>query len=383
MSRRLISLVIPVALAAIVSSALVGCADSDGTAPPTAEVGAATASPAASGAAPATSAGSSPAAASGSGGSGSGGQPGGGVAGDAGWAEIPAIVAEVQPSVVSIRREGGEGSGVIYGEDGIVVTNQHVVQGVDEALVVFADGTREAGRVRATDPLSDLAIVELERDGLPAAEFAAELPRVGSLAIAMGNPLGFENSVTAGIVSGVHRAVPGAAQQAPSLVDLIQTDAAISPGNSGGALVGGDGRVIGVNVAYIPPQAGSVSIGFAIPAPTVVDVVEQLLEDGQADHTWLGVQYAPLTPQIAQRFGIDRETGVLVVEVVPGGPAADAGVEPGDVIVGVGDVTVETAEDLLSALRPLDVGQQAPIRVVRGSEERELEVTLGAFPTQP
>src|SRR5205085_1967535 len=126
--------------------------------------------------------------------------------------------------------------------------------------------------------------------GLPAAKWADRLPPVGSLAIAIGNPLGFENSVTAGIISGTGRAVPGAAQQAPALVDLVQTDAAISPGNSGGALVGGDARVIGVNVAYIPPSASAVSIGFAIPAPTVTDVVKQLIAKGKAAHAYLGVQ---------------------------------------------------------------------------------------------
>jgi S1-C subfamily serine protease len=304
----------------------------------------------------------------------------------AGFGDIPAIVAEVQPSVVSIQRDRGEGSGVFWSADGVVVTNHHVVQGVDEVVVVLADGTREPGTVIASDPRSDLAIVQVERDepgNFPAAEFATDLPRVGSLAIAIGNPLGFENTVTAGIVSGQHRAVPGAAQGAPALVDLIQTDAAISPGNSGGALVGGDGRVIGINVAYIPPQAGSVSIGFAIPASTVRDVVGQLLEDGIAEHPWLGVEPVQLTPQIAQQFGLSRDTGALVVDVVPGSPAAAAGIEPGDVLVGVGDDRVETVEDLLGALRRHDVGASVAIRLNRGGEEQEVRVTLGAFPDVP
>lgn len=300
--------------------------------------------------------------------------------------DIPAIVAQVQPSVVTIQREGGEGSGVIWSTEGDIVTNDHVITGATEVVVVFADGSRATGQVVASDPRSDLAIVRVERSesegALPAADFATELPPVGSLAIAMGNPLGFENSVTAGIVSGQHRAIPGAASQgAPGLVDLIQTDAPISPGNSGGALVGGDARVIGVNVAYIPPQAGSVSLGFAIPAPTVRDVVEQLLEDGTVDHPWLGVQPAQLTPQIAQQFALAAETGALVVDLAPDGPAAAAGIEAGDVIVGIADVPVETVEDLLSALRQRAVGDEVTVRVLRGDEEQELQVTLGDVPT--
>jgi serine protease DegQ len=218
--------------------------------------------------------------------------------------QIPAIVAEVEPSVVTVLRTDAEGSGVVWASDGTIITNNHVVEGVKNVVIVFADGTRVDGTVLATDPLSDLAVVKTNRQGLPAAKWADRVPPVGSLAIAIGNPLGFENSVTAGIISGTGRAVPGAAQQAPALVDLVQTDAAISPGNSGGALVGGDARIIGVNVAYIPPSASAVSIGFAIPAPTVTDVVKQLIDKGKAAHAYLGVQPVPLTPQIATEFGL-------------------------------------------------------------------------------
>jgi S1-C subfamily serine protease len=296
------------------------------------------------------------------------------------WDQIPDIVAHLEPSVVSIIRPGGEGSGVVWSADGTIVTNNHVVEGVDEVVVAFADGKRSDGTVQATDPLSDLAIVKTDRRDLPAAQFASAIPPVGSLAIAMGNPLGFENSATAGIVSGNHRAIPGAATQAPALVDLIQTDAAISPGNSGGALVDADMQVIGINVAYIPPTAGSVSIGFAIPAPTVTDVVGQLLEDGTAEHAYLGVRALPLTPDVVERFEIPVTEGALVAGVAPGSPAADAGIEPGDVIVGFGDAVVRTAEDLLAALRDHEPGDQVPVQIVRGGSETTLTVRLGEFP---
>lgn len=297
--------------------------------------------------------------------------------------DIPDLVADVQPSTVSILRgDGGEGSGVIWSSDGIIVTNNHVIEGLREVTVAFADGQRVAGEVIATDPRTDLAVVQADRSGLPAATFADELPRVGSLALAIGNPIGFENSVSQGVVSGLHRSIPGSAQVSAALVDLIQTDAAISPGNSGGALVGESGEVIGVNVAYIPPnsQAGAVSLGFAIPAPTVTDVVAQLLEDGSAEHAYVGIRPATLTPQLAQQLSVDADAGVAVLAVQPGGPADEAGIEPGDVITEVEGSPVESAEDLLGALRELAPGDAVEMTVVRGGDERQVDVTLGELP---
>jgi S1-C subfamily serine protease len=282
--------------------------------------------------------------------------------------------------VTSIVHDNGEGSGVVWNDEGVVVTNNHVVEGVDDVIVVFADGTRADGQVLATDPLSDLAVVRTDRTDAPPARFATEVPPVGSLAIAIGNPLGFENSATAGIISGSQRAIPGAASQAPALVDLIQTDAAISPGNSGGALVDADMQVIGINVAYIPPSAGSVSLGFAIPAPTVTDVVTQLLEDGTAEHAYLGVLPAALTPEIVQQFDIPVSEGALTVEVPSGGPAAEAGIRPGDVITAIGDTRVSTVEDLLGALRRQKPGDRVTVSLVRDGQESTVEVTLGDFP---
>ncbi|HEX2045773.1 MAG TPA: trypsin-like peptidase domain-containing protein [Gaiellaceae bacterium] len=305
------------------------------------------------------------------------GDEGGGVFG-----RIPGVVREVAPSVVAVlRADGGQGSGVIWDESGTVVTNHHVVEGASELEVAFATGAREPARVRATDPRTDLAVLEVERDGLPAAEFADQLPEVGELAVAVGNPLGFENTVTAGIVSALHRAIPSGGQT-PALVDLIQTDAAISPGNSGGALVDAEGRVIGINVAYIPPEARAVSIGFAIPSPEVVDVVTQLLEEGVVEHAFLGVRPAPLTAQIAERFGIDTDEGVLVLSVVPSSGAARAGVEAGDVLLAVDDEPMRQVEDLLSLLRERAPGDRIELRILRDGEERTIPVTLTDRPEE-
>jgi S1-C subfamily serine protease len=300
------------------------------------------------------------------------------------FAAIPDIVAAVQPSVVAVLAEGpqgsGEGSGVIV-DGGTIVTNNHVVDGATDVEVALANGERVAATVQATDPLTDLAVLETDRDDLPAAEFAPGLPRVGELAIALGNPLGFENTATAGIVSGLHRAVPSGGQT-PALVDLLQTDAAISPGNSGGALVGADGRVLGINVAYIPPEARAVSIGFAIPAPTVREVVDELLADGRAEHVYLGIQPGQVTPELAERFGLDSPTGAVVLGVLPGTPAEEAGLEASDIITAIGGEPVETVEDVFAALRGHEPGDQVEVAYLRDGESRTATVTLAERPQE-
>lgn len=295
---------------------------------------------------------------------------------------IPSVVERVQPVVVSVLVEtsdgGAEGSGVVFdGRKGLVVTNAHVVADAVSVEVVLANGERLDARVRATDPLTDIAVLSVDRSDLPQARFADDLPRVGELAIALGNPLGFENSVTAGIVSGLHRVIPSGGQT-PSLVDLIQTDAPISPGNSGGALVDAAGSVIGINVAAIPPtpDTRAASIGFAIPARTAASVVRQLLETGQARHAFLGIQPANLTPDVVRRFDVEAEEGVLVVSVAPGGAAARAGLRRGDVIVAFKGHPIRILEDLFGTLRRYRPGDRIVLTVVRGDERLSLRVVL-------
>jgi serine protease DegQ len=295
--------------------------------------------------------------------------------------DIPGIVRKVEPSVVTISHDQGTGSGVIWSEDGVVVTNAHVVGEARQVEVAFFDGRRADARVRATDPNTDLAVVDVERSDLQPATFQENLPTVGELAVAMGSPLGFQNTITAGIISGLHREIPGSAEQGiRSLVDLIQTDAAISPGNSGGALVNGRGEVVGINVAYIPPEAGAVAIGFAIPGATTVDIVGQLLRNGRATHTYLGIQPGQVTRDVAAQLGLDRARGVVVLELVEGGPAAEAGLQPGDVIVGMDDATVDTVEDLFGELRQRRPGTQARVTYIRNGRSQEATVTLAESP---
>jgi serine protease DegQ len=291
--------------------------------------------------------------------------------------DLPGIVRRVEPSVVTISHDQGSGSGVIWSRDGVVVTNAHVVGDVRSVEVAFFDGRRADGRVRATDPDTDLAVVDTERRDLQPATFQKTLPAVGELAVAMGSPLGFENTVTAGIISGLHREIPGSADQGiRSLVDLVQTDAAISPGNSGGALVNQRGEVIGINVAYIPPEQGAVAIGFAIPGATAVDVVGQLLRTGRATHSYLGVQPDQVTRESAAQLGLDQARGVVVLRVVPGGPADTARLRPGDVITGMDEAAVDTVEDLFGELRQRKPGSQVRLTIVRDGRRQEVTVTL-------
>jgi S1-C subfamily serine protease len=198
--------------------------------------------------------------------------------------------------------------------------------------------------------------------------------------MAIGSPLGLQNTVTQGIVSAVGRTLPGAS----STVDLIQTDAPISPGNSGGALVDEHGRVAGMNAAYIPPTVGAVAIGLAIPAQTVTSVVTQLLRNGRVEHAFLGVQPATLTPDIAQQLGMPVSAGVIVEQVAPNSPAARAGIRAGDVLVQFGDRQLQTAEDLLLALRQAKVGDRVQITYLdKGGKRHTVTVTLAQAPSPP
>lgn len=295
-------------------------------------------------------------------------------------ADIPAIVENVQPSVVTVLTDGGVGSGVVFAAEGLILTNEHVVRGNTDVEVAFADGQRAAGTVKATDTVSDLALVETKRSGLPAAKFQTALPRVGELAVVIGSPLGFENTATAGIISGLHREIPGSAASSQSLVDLIQTDAAISPGNSGGAVVNSQGEVIGISEAYIPPQSGAVALGFAIPAAIAVRVAEELREDGTAEHAFMGIQLGDITSQIAARLGLKDTRGALVLSVVDGGPADGAGLRPGDLLTALDGKEVASPEGLLAELRSKSPDQTVKVSYRRGTESKETTVKLTARP---
>jgi serine protease Do len=323
-------------------------------------------------------------------------------AGEEGTWPVETVAQRVGPSVVQINTEAiqttpygtqeearGVGSGVIYREDGHIVTNNHVVEGANEVNVAFADGSVETGEVVGTDPYTDLAVVKVDRGGLPAADFAdGREPVLGQIAVAVGSPSGFQSTVTSGVVSGLNREVPASytgGTQETSLVDLIQTDAAISPGSSGGALANRNGEVMGINVAYLPPaETGAVGIGFAIPSDTAVDVAEGLIETGEATQPYLGVSLTDLTPEISERFGARVESGALVTGVDPEGPAAEAGIRTSDVITAVGEGEVASTGDLLSALRGRLPGETVEVTAVGdGGEPREVTIELGERNPEP
>ena len=308
---------------------------------------------------------------------------------------VARVASQVAPSVVQVNvravqetpfgtQEGeGLGSGVIYRRDGFVITNNHVVEGASEVNIAFADGTTEQGEVVGTDPATDLAVVRVDRRSLPAASFreSADLV-VGQLAVAVGSPSGFQSTVTSGVISGLSRDLPPELTRGDtSLVDLIQTDAAISPGSSGGALVDRAGEVVGVNVAYLPPaETGATNIGFAIPSDTAISVADQLIETGRATQPYLGIGLEEITPEDAERF--DVPGGVLVTNVEGGGPSDEAGLQRGDVITAAGSVETASYGDLLGALRDYRPGDTINLSVVRDGDEREIEVELGERPQQ-
>ncbi|WFE39791.1 trypsin-like peptidase domain-containing protein [Micromonospora sp. WMMD998] len=290
-------------------------------------------------------------------------------------AGLPQVVARLQPSVVTVRTDAGLGSGVVFRDGGLVLTNEHVVGEQKDVELALADGTRTPARVVAADAVTDLAVLRAQRTDLPPAPLRTELPPPGEPVIALGSPLGFLNSVTAGIVSGVGREIPGSATQGNALVDLIQTDAAISPGNSGGALADYSGRVLGINDAYLPPQTGAVSIGFAIPAATAVDIADDLLDDGKVTQPYLGLAVARLTPQIARSLGAATDRGVLVRDVAGDGPSAKAGLRPGDIVTELAGERTDTLEAFLGALRAVEPGQRVPVTYLRGTDTRRTTVT--------
>jgi serine protease Do len=315
-------------------------------------------------------------------------------------ASIPAgepaarAAAQVSPSVVQIdvsfvrqttfglQEQQGIGSGVIYTKDGYIITNNHVVEGAREVQVKFADGTTEKGTVVGTDSTTDLAVVKVDRSGLPAAKFGDSGKLVpGQMALSIGSPSGFQSTVSEGVVSGLGREIPPeytGGRQESSFVDLIQTDAAISPGDSGGALADRAGEVIGINVAYLPPaQTGAVDIGFAIPSDTAASVADQIIESGRATHPYLGLSLASLTPEVARQFHMDVQSGALVTGVDPAGPAANAGVEEGSVITALGGTGITGAADLVAALRDHRPGETVRVTVSSSDGEQQLEVKLG------
>lgn len=305
----------------------------------------------------------------------------------AGLPAVPGVVKEVEPSVVTIRTAIGLGSGVVYHSDGAIVTDAHVVenqqkQAYKEVQIQFADGSQAKAAVVGVDDVTDVAVLKVDRTGLPAAKFASSAPEVGSMTVVIGSPLGLAETVTAGIVSSLHRNMPPSKESPHGAIDLLQTDAPISPGNSGGAVADSSGQVIGLSEAYLPPSSGAVAIGFVTPSSTVTAVADQLLKSGSVKHAALGVVPTDITAQIAQRFSLSTTSGALVLNVSQGSPADQAGMQAGDIITKFAGTPVGNVTDLLAALRKQSPGQQVDVVVQRGKASQTLHCTLGDLAAQ-
>lgn len=311
---------------------------------------------------------------------------------------VVTVVAEaVTPSVVRVDRldvsglrgipESGLGSGVIYRSDGYIITNHHVTAGADELQVKFANGESETARIAGSDPLTDIAVLKVERGGLPAINVRRDPVAVGELAIAIGSPFGLDATVTAGVVSALNRSIEAPVSSGViAIPNVIQTDAAINPGNSGGALVDSNGRLIGINSAILSTTggvlggpAGNVGVGFAISAEDAVAVADKLITQGFVRHARLGIRAGDLTPSIARQFGLDVTQGVLISDVEAGGPAATAGLRSGDVVISLDAEPVTSMARLTAVIRAREPGDRLRLTIRREGRQMELEAVLGEW----
>jgi len=287
---------------------------------------------------------------------------------------VASVAEAVAPSVVRIDTATGTGSGIIFDEGGMVVTNAHVVQGVESVEIQLADGTRSTGIVLGSDPNVDIAIVQVQGNFVfKQASFASlESVRVGQLAVAIGSPFGLEQSVTAGIVSAINRAVPSLNIEDGSrtIVEMIQTDAPINPGNSGGALVDRQGRVVGMNTLIRTDGTveGNLGVGFAIPTDTIFLVTERIANGESLENGFLGIS--------GQNPTIGR-AGALIIDVVPESPAYESGLEAGDLIIGIDGSPILGMSELAARIRLSSPGTTVEVRVVRNGEQLTFTVTLG------
>ncbi len=279
------------------------------------------------------------------------------------------------------QRRSGLGSGVVVSEEGYILTNYHVVEAADEIEVASNDGRKFKAKVVGTDPESDLAVLRVPADArLSAITFAtADSLRVGDVVLAIGNPFGVGQTVTSGIVSALGRSHLGI----NTFENFIQTDAAVNPGNSGGALVDSNGDLIGINTAIYSQNGGSMGIGFAIPVSLARNVMEQIIKSGSVTRGWIGVEVQEITAELAESFRLPGTDGALIAGVVRGGPAEKAGIKPGDVLLSIDGRKVKDAETMLELIAGLAPGQASRIALRRDGREVDVQAVIGKRPAPP
>jgi len=291
------------------------------------------------------------------------------------------------PTQPQERVERGTGSGFIISNDGQILTNAHVVAGADTVEVTLKDGRSFTGRVMGTDPVTDVAVVKIEANDLPTAVVGdSEQLQPGEWAIAIGNPLGLDNTVTVGIISGTGRSASQIGVP-DKRVNFIQTDAAINPGNSGGPLLNQRGEVIGMNTAIIQ---GAQGLGFAIPINRAQDIAQQLIANGEVQHPYLGIQMVQLTPELKNEINnnpnagltVTEDRGILIARVMPDSPAIRSGIRAGDVIVSINGVQMADANAVQQQVERTRIGDELQMQVIRNGQPMTLALQPGAFPSQ-
>lgn len=279
---------------------------------------------------------------------------------------------------IGTQQQTGLGSGVIVSPDGYILTNNHVVEGADQITVTLADSRIAEARIVGTDPETDLAVLKIELDKLPVIVLGnSDHAVVGDTVLAIGNPFGVGQTVTSGIISALGRSELGI----NTFENFIQTDAAINPGNSGGALVDVEGNLLGINTAIYSRSGGSMGIGFAIPVSTAKIVMDGLVKDGKVTRGWIGVEPNELSPELAETFGVaGANAGVIITGVLQDGPAARAGMLPGDVIVQVDEQRVRNVAEMMTAVASLQPGQRADFEILRNGQSMTLNIVPSERP---
>lgn len=276
------------------------------------------------------------------------------------------------------ERSSSLGSGVIVSPEGYILTNHHVVKAASEIQVALMDGRNAQARVIGSDPESDLAVLKIDLDNLPSITFGtSENAKVGDIVLAIGNPFGVGQTMTMGIIGALGRSQMGI----NTFENFIQTDAAINPGNSGGALTDTAGNLIGINTAIYSQSGGSLGIGFAIPVDVAKQIMQQIIETGSVVRGWLGVSMQNVTPELAESFGLKKIGGAIIAAVLKGGPADEAGIKPGDILIAVNSKTVTDSSGMLNMVAALQPGETAVLTVLRNGMQLDIQVLIGQRPS--